>query len=113
MQSQLEYEDAQARYGQAVAHASAEARAAFITRTYLHLFGAIVAFLCSEQANYLTGAQIHVDGGAYATWPNGPFMETGMAIKNVPGPAAGWTKVRDLPAPAASSFRDLWNAARR
>ena len=28
-------------------------------------FGAIVAFLCSEQANYLTGAQIHVDGGAY------------------------------------------------
>jgi carbon-monoxide dehydrogenase large subunit len=30
--------------------------------------------------------EIHVDGGAYATWPNGPFMETGMAIKNVPGP---------------------------
>ena len=28
-------------------------------------FGAIVAFLCSEQANYLTGAQIHIDGGAY------------------------------------------------
>ena len=28
-------------------------------------FGAIVAFLCSEQAKYLTGAQIHIDGGAY------------------------------------------------
>jgi 3-oxoacyl-[acyl-carrier protein] reductase len=28
-------------------------------------FGAIVAFLCGEQANFLTGAQIHVDGGAY------------------------------------------------
>ena len=28
-------------------------------------FGAIVAFLCSEQARFLTGAQIHVDGGAY------------------------------------------------
>jgi 3-oxoacyl-[acyl-carrier protein] reductase len=28
-------------------------------------FGAIVAFLCGEQAKYLTGAQIHVDGGAY------------------------------------------------
>ena len=28
-------------------------------------FGAIVAFLCSEQANYLTGAQIHIDGGSY------------------------------------------------
>src|SRR5258708_8203716 len=30
--------------------------------------------------------EIHVDGGAYATWPNGPFMETGLRIKNVPGP---------------------------
>ncbi|MGH9270980.1 MAG: SDR family oxidoreductase, partial [Ilumatobacteraceae bacterium] len=28
-------------------------------------FGAIVAFLCSQQANFLNGAQIHVDGGAY------------------------------------------------
>lgn len=28
-------------------------------------FGSIVAFLCSEQATFLTGAQIHVDGGAY------------------------------------------------
>jgi 3-oxoacyl-[acyl-carrier protein] reductase len=28
-------------------------------------FGAIVAFLCSEQAKFLTGAQIHIDGGAY------------------------------------------------
>lgn len=29
-------------------------------------FGSIVAFLCSEQARFLTGAQIHVDGGTYA-----------------------------------------------
>jgi 3-oxoacyl-[acyl-carrier protein] reductase len=29
-------------------------------------FGALVAFLCSEQARFLTGAAIHVDGGAYA-----------------------------------------------
>lgn len=28
-------------------------------------FGAIVAFVCSDQAKFLTGAQIHVDGGAY------------------------------------------------
>jgi len=29
-------------------------------------FGAVVAFLCSEQARYITGAAIQVDGGAYA-----------------------------------------------
>jgi 3-oxoacyl-[acyl-carrier protein] reductase len=29
-------------------------------------FGKIAAFVCSEQANFLTGAAIHIDGGAYA-----------------------------------------------
>ena len=29
-------------------------------------FGAIAAFMCSEQANYLTGVALPVDGGAYA-----------------------------------------------
>jgi 3-oxoacyl-[acyl-carrier protein] reductase len=29
-------------------------------------FGAVVAFLCSEQARFITGAAIAVDGGAYA-----------------------------------------------
>jgi 3-oxoacyl-[acyl-carrier protein] reductase len=28
-------------------------------------FGSIVAFVCSVQANYLTGAHVHVDGGSY------------------------------------------------
>jgi len=31
-------------------------------------------------------ADITIDAGAYAHWPNGPFMETGMAAKNLPGP---------------------------
>jgi 3-oxoacyl-[acyl-carrier protein] reductase len=29
-------------------------------------FGAVVAFVCSEQARFTTGVQLHVDGGAYA-----------------------------------------------
>jgi 3-oxoacyl-[acyl-carrier protein] reductase len=28
-------------------------------------FGAVAAFLCSEQATFTTGVQLHVDGGAY------------------------------------------------
>jgi 3-oxoacyl-[acyl-carrier protein] reductase len=29
-------------------------------------FGAVVTFLCSEQAKFVTGAAVHVDGGSYA-----------------------------------------------
>ncbi len=29
-------------------------------------FGSIVAFLCSEQARFVTGVAVNVDGGAYA-----------------------------------------------
>ncbi len=29
-------------------------------------FGSVVAFLCSEQARFVTGVQLHVDGGSYA-----------------------------------------------
>lgn len=37
---------------------------------------------------------LHVDAGAYALWPSGPFMETGMAARNLPGPyRMGWLKI--------------------
>ena len=29
-------------------------------------------------------------------------------VAKMPGPAAGWTKHRDFPAPAPKAFRDLW-----
>jgi 3-oxoacyl-[acyl-carrier protein] reductase len=29
-------------------------------------FGAVVAFLCSQQARFITGENVLVDGGAYA-----------------------------------------------
>ena len=32
--------------------------------------------------------EMYVDAGAYSHWPNGPFMETGMASRNIPGPYA-------------------------
>ncbi|NQU69797.1 MAG: xanthine dehydrogenase family protein molybdopterin-binding subunit, partial [Rhodospirillales bacterium] len=31
-------------------------------------------------------AEVTIDGGAYALWHTGPFMETGMAARNIPGP---------------------------
>ena len=31
-------------------------------------------------------ADLIVDAGAYSIWPSGPFMETGMAARNLPGP---------------------------
>jgi len=30
--------------------------------------------------------ELHVDAGAYALWPSGPFMESSMAARNLPGP---------------------------
>ena len=31
-------------------------------------------------------AELVVDAGSYSIWPSGPFMETGMAARNLPGP---------------------------
>jgi carbon-monoxide dehydrogenase large subunit len=49
-------------------------------------FYRIAAF--ADAAGRLLGldAEIVVDGGAYALWPNSPLMETGMALRNLPGP---------------------------
>ena len=42
----------------------------------------------ADEQGHLLGldVDITVDAGAYSHWPNSPFMETGMAAKNVPGP---------------------------
>jgi carbon-monoxide dehydrogenase large subunit len=42
----------------------------------------------ADQAGKVIGidAELTVDAGAYALWPNGPFLDTGMAARNLPGP---------------------------
>ena len=34
----------------------------------------VVAFLCSDLANYITGETIHVNGGMYLCWQNFYFI---------------------------------------
>ena len=46
----------------------------------------IVAYADERGKLLAIDVDITVDAGAYSHWPNGPFMETGMAAKNVPGP---------------------------
>jgi len=42
-----------------------------------------------------------------ARWVLRPLTRRGW-LRRLPGPGAGWTAVRDFPAPAARSFHDLW-----
>ena len=49
---------------QPVALRSEEARAEFITKTYLHLFGAVLAFTLLEMAYFMTGLALPIADGA-------------------------------------------------
>jgi aerobic carbon-monoxide dehydrogenase large subunit len=51
-------------------------------------FHRITAYADAKGKILALDAEIYVDAGAYSHWPNGPFMETGMAARNIPGPYA-------------------------
>jgi aerobic carbon-monoxide dehydrogenase large subunit len=44
--------------------------------------------LYAEQTGRILGlkGELFVDAGAYSLWPSGPFMESSMAARNLPGP---------------------------
>ncbi|MFL6798347.1 MAG: xanthine dehydrogenase family protein molybdopterin-binding subunit [Xanthobacteraceae bacterium] len=46
----------------------------------------IIAYADAQGRLLGLDAELIVDAGAYALWPNGPFLETGMAARNIPGP---------------------------
>jgi hypothetical protein len=34
-------------------------------------------------------------------------------VQNLPSVAAGWTQIRDMPAPAKKTFHQMWNKRKR
>ncbi|MCS6977965.1 MAG: DUF3390 domain-containing protein, partial [Gemmatales bacterium] len=45
-------------------------------------------------------------------WTLRPWSQDGW-LKNLPGPASGWTQCRDFPAPAQRSFHQLWKREKK
>ena len=59
----------------------------FLTATHAREHFYRITAYADERGRVLgLDAEIIVDAGAYAHWPNSHFMETGMAAKNLPGP---------------------------
>jgi len=59
----------------------------FLASTHTHDHQYRVTAYADKRGKMLgIDVELIVDGGAYAMWPNGPFLETGMAARNLPGP---------------------------
>lgn len=76
-------------YGQSVAQASVDERGAFLTRTYLHLFGAILAFVGIEAALIASGLAEKI---LFLTAGRGAWMILLVAFMGVSWVADRWAR---------------------